>query len=73
MHWLLVVIVMGAPVKTDLVFTYFRSCLQAEQDMRKQWSDALNAMMSQKSSQASLDFVASQATPWNVHPGAVRA
>ena len=48
MHWLLVVIVASAAVKTDLVFNTFAGCMQAEQRMRRQWSDAINNVLQAK-------------------------
>ena len=41
MHWVLVVIVMHMPVKTDLVFDSLGSCLQTESAMRKEWIDVI--------------------------------
>ena len=37
--WLLVVIVMNSPVKTDLVFNSLSDCLAAENQMRREWAD----------------------------------
>ena len=39
MKWLLVVIVMNAPVKTDLVFGSLQECLSAEAQMRQEWAE----------------------------------
>lgn len=39
MKWMLVVIVMNAPVKTDLVFGSLAECLSAEAQMRQEWAD----------------------------------
>jgi hypothetical protein len=60
MKWLLVVIVMNSPVKTDLVFDTLLACLAAESQMRKQWADVYN--QTRQSSKDSLDFVRSQMT-----------
>jgi hypothetical protein len=62
MHWLLVVIVLGAPVKTDLVFDDLGACLRAEASMRQQWADVLNEMLKQKKPVESVNFVTSQST-----------
>lgn len=42
MKWILVAIVMNTPVKTDLVFDNLPACLDAENQMRKEWSEAYN-------------------------------
>jgi len=42
MKWLLVALVMNAPVKTDLVFNSLDECLAAELQMRKEWSESYN-------------------------------
>ena len=42
MKWVLVAIVMNMPVKTDLIFNSLSACLDAESQMRKEWSDAYN-------------------------------
>lgn len=42
MKWLLVVIVMNTPVKTDLVFNSLSECLAAEAQMRTEWSEVYN-------------------------------
>lgn len=57
MNWLLVVIVMGQPVKTDLVFKSLDECLSAETDMRSQWAAIYNRTIDAKADQASLDMI----------------
>ncbi len=62
MKWLLVVIVMNTPIKTDLVFDSFSACLSAEVEMRRQWVEAINEMVRRKDPKPNIDFVTSQAT-----------
>jgi len=40
MKWLLVMLVHGSPIKTDLYFPTLRECLQAEDLVAKQYTDA---------------------------------
>lgn len=42
MKWVLVAIVMNMPVKTELVFNSLQDCLEAESQMRKEWSEVYN-------------------------------
>ena len=42
MKWLLIVIVMNSPLKTDLVFDSLSECLDAETKMRQEWADIYN-------------------------------
>lgn len=42
MKWLLVVVVLNTPVKTDLVFDSLQSCLNIEQTMRSEWAGVRN-------------------------------
>lgn len=60
MNWLLVVIVMGSPVKTDLVFKSLDACLSAETDMRSQWAAIYNRALDAKVDQASLEMIKMQ-------------
>lgn len=60
MNWLLVVIVMNTPVKTDLVFNSLDACLAAETEMRSQWAAVYNRAAAAKMQQASLDMIKSQ-------------
>lgn len=60
MKWLLVVLVMNSPVKTDLSFENLDDCLRAEQEMRSEWTRAYNDAMKRGAERATLDFVASQ-------------
>ena len=62
MKWLLVVIVMNSPLKTDLVFDTLPGCLAAEEQMRKQWADGYNQTLKNKASKETLELVRSQMT-----------
>ena len=62
MKWLLVALVMNAPVKTDLVFDTLSDCLRAEQEMRRQWADMYNDALGRKASKDTLDLVKRQMT-----------
>ena len=42
MKWVLVVIVINSPVKTDLTFNSLNECLSAEQAMRTEWAAVFN-------------------------------
>ena len=42
MKWLLVVIVLQTPVKTDLVFESLSACLSMEIQMRNEWVSVYN-------------------------------
>ncbi|MBU3672468.1 MAG: hypothetical protein FGM43_07930 [Sinobacteraceae bacterium] len=39
MNWLLVVVVLGTPIKTDMVFPSLADCLRTEETMRKVWAE----------------------------------
>lgn len=60
MKWLLVVIVMNSPVKTDLVFDTLPACLAAEEEMRKQWAGVYNQTAKNKASKETLALVRTQ-------------
>ena len=60
MKWLLVVLVMNTPVKTDLVFSTLNECLQAEQTMRQQQAEVYNQAVARKAAKDTLDFVMRQ-------------
>lgn len=64
MNWLLVVIVLGAPVKTDLVYRSLQDCLQAEQQMRSEWANTYNAARAEKPPRTpdSLGYLSKQMT-----------
>jgi len=62
MKWLLVVIVMNTPVKTDLVFDTLIDCLKAESEMRQQWANVYNATLKRGADKDSLAFVNRQMT-----------
>ena len=62
MNWLLVAIVMGTPIRTDLIFPSLSKCLTAEEEMREQWATRFNAALASKASKESIDFVKGQMT-----------
>lgn len=62
MKWLLVVIVMNSPVKTDLVFGSLPECLSAESQMRKEWADLYNQTKKSGAANETLGFLSSQMT-----------
>lgn len=62
MSWLLVVIVMNMPVKTDLVFKSLDACIAAENEMRSQWADLYNRTAAAKVQKESLEMIKSQMT-----------
>lgn len=70
MKWLLVVLVMNSPVKTDLSFDSLDACLAAEQVMRNQWSGVYSRALARKADRATLDFIASQMTTGTCIPAA---
>lgn len=47
MKWLLVVLVLNQPVKTDLLFANLDECLQTESKMRREWAERYNRMVAQ--------------------------
>ena len=62
MKWLLVVIVMNTPVKTDLSFATLDECMRAEQSMRRQWADVYNESVGRKAEKDTLELVKRQMT-----------
>lgn len=62
MKWLLVVIVLNSPVKTDLVFDTLDDCLSAEQAMRAEWAEMYNHAMAKKLGPDSAKLIRSQMT-----------
>jgi hypothetical protein len=62
MKWLLVVIVMNTPVKTDLVFNSLSDCLSAETQMRKEWVEIYNQAQKSGAVKETLGFMSSQMT-----------
>lgn len=60
MKWLLVVIVLNTPVKTDLVFDDLGSCLAAEEQMRAEWAAHYNSALKGKASEDSLALIKAQ-------------
>ena len=62
MKWLLVVIVMNTPVKTDLSFATLDECMRAEQSMRRQWADVYNEAVGRKAEKDTLELVKRQMT-----------
>lgn len=62
MKWLLVVIVMNSPVKTDLVFSSLNACLDSEQEMRTEWTKIYNRAFEGGAPEESLEFIKAQMT-----------
>lgn len=62
MKWVLVVIVLNSPVKTDLVFNNLSDCLAAESQMRKEWVDAYNQAQKAEAARETLGLISSQMT-----------
>lgn len=62
MKWLLVVIVLNTPVKTDLVFDSLSECLSAETQMKKDWADLYNQAKKSGAEKETLGFMSSQMT-----------
>jgi len=62
MKWLLVVLVMNTPVKTDLSFNTLDNCLRAEGEMRQQWANMYNDAVKRKADKNSLELVQRQMT-----------
>lgn len=62
MKWLLVVIVMNSPLKTDLVFNSLSECLAAETQMRKDWADTYNQTKKAGAEKETLGMLSSQMT-----------
>lgn len=62
MKWILVVIVMNSPVKTDLVFNNLSECLAAENQMRKEWADFYNQTKKSGAEKETLGMLSSQMT-----------
>jgi hypothetical protein len=60
MNWLLVVVVLGTPIKTDLVFPSLADCLRAEETMRKVWDEHQALVAKQGADPARLDFLRKQ-------------
>lgn len=62
MKWLLVVIVMNSPVKTDLVFDTLADCLSAERQMRNEWTEIYSQAKKSGAAKETLGFMSSQMT-----------
>ena len=62
MKWLLVVIVMNTPIKTDLVFNNLSDCLSAETQMRKEWAELYNQAQKSEAARETLGLISSQMT-----------
>jgi hypothetical protein len=58
--WLLVVIVMNTPVKTDLVFDTLSDCLRAETEMRRAWAEVYNDAFRRKMPKDTMEMVKGQ-------------
>ena len=72
MKWLLVVLVMNSPVKTDLVFDDLDACLVAEEQMRSEWTGVYNRALENKASQDTLMHIKSQMTRGTCIPSATQ-
>ena len=68
MKWLLVVIVMNAPLKTDLVFNNLPDCLAAEKQMRKEWTEAYEQARKADAPKEALGLLSSQMTKGTCMP-----
>lgn len=62
MKWMLVVIVMSTPIKTDLTFNNLSECLSVELKMRKEWAEVYNQAKNSGSEQETLGLISSQMT-----------
>lgn len=62
MKWLLIVIVMNSPLKTDLVFNSLSECLVAETQMRKEWTNIYNQTKKAGAEKETLGMLSSQMT-----------
>jgi hypothetical protein len=62
MKWILVVIVMNVPVKTDLTFNNLNECLSAEQAMRTEWLTVFNEAKKSGTEQERAGYISSQMT-----------
>ncbi len=62
MKWLLVVIVMNSPVKTDLTFATLAECLAAEGQMRKEWAEIYTRTQKAGAERETLGLLSSQMT-----------
>ena len=60
MKWLLVMLVSGSPVKTDLYFPTLRECLLAEDRIAKEYVAAYNELVSWAKQNASTNLRASK-------------
>lgn len=70
MKWLLVVMVLNTPVKTDLLFESLPACLAAEEAMRAEWAQIYNQAVRSKAGQDTLDLIKSQMTQGTCIPAA---
>lgn len=62
MKWILVVIVMNSPLKTDLIFDSLSGCLAAEKQMRKEWASIYNQTKVAGAEKETLGMLSSQMT-----------
>lgn len=62
MKWVLIVIVMNTPIKTDLVFNDLSECLSAESQMRKEWTELYSQTQKSGAAKETLGFMSSQMT-----------
>ncbi|HEV2610220.1 MAG TPA: hypothetical protein VGU61_08125 [Noviherbaspirillum sp.] len=68
MKWLLVVIMMNTPVKTDLVFDTLSDCLAAETQMKKEWTEQYSQAQKSGASKETLGYMSSQMTKGTCMP-----
>ena len=62
MKWLLVVMVMNSPLKTDLVYGSLADCLAAESQMRKEWAELYGQTKKAGAANEALGILSSQMT-----------
>ena len=60
MKWVLVVIIANSPVKTGLVFLTLNACIQAEAQMRSEWTTEYNKALNQGLDKDALKFIRNQ-------------
>jgi hypothetical protein len=58
MQWVLVIIVAGSPIKTDLVFPTLRECFQAEDQIAGEYSKAYQESLKWAQDNRTADFEA---------------
>lgn len=68
MKWLLVVLIMNTPVKSDLVFDSLPDCLAAESRMRKEWAEHYAQAQKSGAAKEALGLMSSQMTKGTCMP-----